>query len=38
MSERARTRRAVWAHLPSLHAPAVVLAGDRSFLPLAMFE
>ncbi len=29
---------AAWAHLPSLHAPAVVVAGDRSFLPLAMFE
>ena len=29
---------AAWAHLPSLHAPAVVIAGDRSFLPLAMFE
>lgn len=29
---------AAWEHLPSLHAPAVVIAGDRSFLPLAMFE
>jgi pimeloyl-ACP methyl ester carboxylesterase len=29
---------AAWAHLPSLHAPAVIIAGDRSFLPLAMFE
>jgi len=29
---------AAWAHLPSLHAPAVIMAGDRSFLPLAMFE
>lgn len=29
---------AAWAHLPSLQAPVVVVAGDRSFLPLAMFE
>lgn len=29
---------AAWAHLPSLHAPAVILAGDQSFLPLTMFE
>lgn len=29
---------AAWAHLPSLNAPAVVVAGDRSFLPLPMFE
>ncbi|HEX4867565.1 MAG TPA: alpha/beta hydrolase [Acidimicrobiales bacterium] len=29
---------AAWAHLPSLHAPAVIIAGDRSFLPLTMFE
>lgn len=29
---------AAWAHLPSLHAPAVVVAGDRSFLPLRLFE
>ncbi len=29
---------AAWAHLPSLHAPAVIMAGDRSFLPLTMFE
>lgn len=27
-----------WAHIPSLHAPAAIIAGDRSFLPLAMFE
>lgn len=29
---------AAWAHLPSLHAPAVVAAGDRSCLPAALFE
>src|SRR3546814_14964922 len=29
---------AAWAHLPSLPAPAVVIAGNHSFLPLAMFE
>lgn len=29
---------AAWAHLPSLHAPAMIIAGDRSFLPLTMFE
>lgn len=29
---------AAWEHIPSLHAPTVVIAGDRSFLPLAMFE
>src|SRR3546814_14713207 len=29
---------AAWAHLPSLHAPAVVIAGNHSFPPLPMFH
>lgn len=38
LSATARGAPAAWAHLPSLHAPAVVVAGDRSFLPVRMFE